>query len=87
MPAVGACPRPVAVLNSESMSETDDGALPPSFVAQTVSHVLVGVAVVVVTKTLFRQKPLVALVVGLFAFAVHRNFDAPLARRPSALGL
>ncbi len=42
---------------------------------------------VVIAKTLFKQKFVVAIMAGLIAFAVHLNFDAPLARKLSDLGL
>ena len=69
------------------MGDLDDVATPPSLMATIVGHVLIGLAVAVVTKALFKQKPGVALVAGMTEFGVHHKFDAPVARRLSELGL
>ena len=69
------------------MSEPQEVEHPPSLVATVVGHFLIGLLVVAVTRALFRQKLAVALVAGLLAFAVHRRFDAPVARKLSELGL
>ncbi len=67
----------------------DNGAIepPPSLVARTVAHVLMGLLVTSVTKAIFKQRLTVAIVAGFLAFAVHLHFDAPVARKLSQLGL
>ena len=69
------------------MSELEEFADPPSLVATIVGHVLIGLLVTAVVKALFKQKFVVAVVAGLLAFAVHRQYDAPVARKLSDLGL
>ena len=69
------------------MSDPDEGATPPSLLATLVGHVLIGLLVTALTKALFKQKLVVAVVAGLLAFAVHRQYDAPIARKLSDLGL
>jgi hypothetical protein len=59
----------------------------PSLVAVIVGHFLVGFLVLLITKSLFRQKFVVAVVAALLALAAHHNFDAPVARKLSELGL
>ena len=59
----------------------------PSLVAVIVGHFLVGFLVWLITKSLFRQKFVVAVVAALLALAAHHNFDAPVARKLSELGL
>ena len=63
------------------------GETPPSLVAKVVAHVLLGLLVTAVVKSIFRQKFAVAVVAGLLAFVVHQNFDAPIARKLGELGL
>lgn len=70
-----------------SMNELDEMANPPSLLARTVAHILIGLLVTGVTRAIFKQKLTVAVVAGLVAFAVHENFDAPIARKLSELGL
>ncbi len=48
---------------------------------------LIGLVATVIVKSIFRQKIVVAVMAGLLAFAVHRRFDAPVARKLSELGL
>jgi hypothetical protein len=69
------------------MSENHEDITAPSFLARTVAHFLIGLLVVAITKALFKQKFVVAVVAGLAALAVHQNFDAPVARKLSDLGL
>jgi hypothetical protein len=69
------------------MSETMIGEPPPSRRAHFASHVLIGLAVGGLTHLVFRQKVTVAVVAALAAVAAHYNFDAPIARRLSRLGL
>jgi hypothetical protein len=59
----------------------------PSLLAHGAAHLLIGLVVGSLTKMVFRQKVVVALVAGVIAAAAHYNFDAPLARKLSALGL
>jgi hypothetical protein len=92
LPEPGTCPTwPVAasgkVMKSMAMSEIGDTGPPPSLLAVIVGHFLIGLLVVAVTKAIFRQKPAVAILAGLIALAAHHNFDAPLARRLSDLGI
>jgi hypothetical protein len=75
------------VVNLIAMSEVEEVTNPPSLVATVVGHFLIGLLVLAVTKTLFKQKLVVAVVAALVAYAVHRNFDAPVARKLSDLGL
>jgi hypothetical protein len=74
-------------MKSVVMSETGEVVTPPSLLARTAAHVGIGLLVTAVTKTIFRQKLTVAIVAGFLAFAVHENFDAPVARKLSELGL
>ena len=74
-------------MKSVVMNEMEETVTPPSLVAKTVAHVLVGLLVTALAKAIFKQKLAVAIVAGLLAFAVHRNFDAPVARKLSELGL
>jgi hypothetical protein len=69
------------------MSDLEDIANPPSLLATVVGHVVIGLLVTAITRALFKQKLVVAVVAGLLAFAVHRQFDAPVARKLSELGL
>jgi hypothetical protein len=73
--------------NSWSTNEPGDVVGPPSLLARSAAHVLIGLLVTTVTKSIFRQKLTVAIVAGILAFAVHENFDAPVARKLSQLGL
>ena len=47
----------------------------------------IGLLVTAITKTIFKQKLTVAIVAGFVAFALHENFDAPVAQKLSELGL
>ena len=69
------------------MDETSEAVAPPSLLAKVVAHVLIGILVTTVAKAIFKQKFAVAIVAALLAFAVHQNFDAPVARKLSELGL
>jgi hypothetical protein len=71
----------------ETVDRVDDRETQPSLVAVVVGHFLVGFVVLLVTKSLFRQKFVVAVVAALLALAAHHNFDAPVARKLSELGL
>jgi hypothetical protein len=75
------------VLNCVVMDEIGDAEAPPSILAKAVAHILIGLLVTTVVKSIFRQKFAVAVVAGFLAFAVHQNFDAPVARKLSELGL
>ncbi|MGD0392748.1 MAG: hypothetical protein ABSC41_08890 [Acidimicrobiales bacterium] len=75
------------VIKSVAMDEMGEAQLPPSLVAKAVAHILIGILVTAVVKAIFRQKLAVAAAAGLLAFVVHRNFDAPIARKLSELGL
>ena len=75
------------VLNSVVMDEIGEGVAPPSILAKAVAHIVIGLLVTTVVKSIFRQKFAVAVVAGVLAFAVHQNFDAPVARKLSELGL
>jgi len=74
-------------MKSVVMNEMVETATPPSLLAKAISHVLVGLLVTALAKAIFKQKLAAAIVAGLLAFAVHRNFDAPVARKLSELGL
>jgi hypothetical protein len=69
------------------MSETLAAQLPPSRLAHAAAHVLIGLLVGGLTHLVFRQKVAVAVVAALVGMAAHYNFDAPIARRLSDLGL
>jgi len=75
------------VMELVAMNETGEAVGPPSLLAKAVAHILIGLLVTAVVKSVFRQKFAVAVVAGLLAFAVHQNFDAPVARKLSELGL
>ena len=75
------------MMKSVLMSETGEVVTPPSLLARTVAHVGIGLLVTAVAKAIFKQKLTVAIVAGLVAFAVHKNFDAPVARKLTELGL
>ncbi len=69
------------------MNEPAEAPHAPDFIAHAVAHVLIGIVVGSLVKMVFRQKVVVALVAAVIASAAHYNFDAPLARRLSELGL
>jgi hypothetical protein len=69
------------------MNEMSEAVAPPSFLAKTVAHVLIGLLVTAVAKAIFKRRLTVAIVAGFVAFAVHQNFDSPVARKLSELGL
>ncbi len=75
------------VMESVVMNEMEKAVAPPSLLAKAVAHILIGILVTAVVKAIFRQKFAVAVVAGLLAFVVHQNFDAPIARKLSELGL
>jgi hypothetical protein len=85
--ATDICGWPQLVMKSVVMDEVAEAVTPPGFLAKTVAHVLIGLLVTAITKSIFRQKLAVAVVAGLLALAVHHNFDAPVARKLSKLGL
>jgi hypothetical protein len=74
-------------MRSVAMDNTADPESPPDLIATVASHLLIGLVVATVTKSVFRQKFTVAIVAGLLAFGLHQNFDAPVARKLSQLGL
>ena len=65
----------------------DEMQAPQSLLAKAVAHIVIGLLVTAVVKSIFRQRVAVAVVAGLLAFVVHQSFDAPIARRLSKLGL
>jgi hypothetical protein len=73
------------VVNWAAMNELEEES--PSMLATVVGHVLIGLLVTALTKALFKQKVVVALVAGILAFVVHRQYDAPIARKLTELGL
>lgn len=75
------------VMNLVVMNEMEGVEAPPSLLAKAAAHILIALLVTSVVKVIFRQKFVVAIVAGLLAFAVHQNFDAPVARKLSELGL
>ena len=75
------------VIKSLLMSEAEEVGKQPSLLARTIAHVGIGLLVTAVTKTIFRQKLTVAIVAGFVAFALHENFDVPIAQKLSELGL
>jgi len=48
---------------------------------------MIGLLVGVLTKMVFRQKFTVAIVAAVIGTAAHYNFDAPVARKLSELGI
>jgi hypothetical protein len=74
-------------MKSVLMSDREEVVTTPSLLARTVAHVGIGLLVTAITKTIFRQKLTVAIVAGFIAFALHENFDAPVAQKLSELGL
>jgi hypothetical protein len=84
---IDCCGWPPLVMKSVLMSQTEEVVTPPSLLARTVAHVGIGLLVTAVTKTIFKQKLTVAIVAGFLAFALHENFDAPVAQKLSELGL
>jgi hypothetical protein len=70
-----------------AMNEPAETLEAPSFIAHAVAHILIGLLVGSLVKMVFRQKVVVAIVAAIIAAAAHYNFDAPLARRLSALGI
>ncbi len=64
-----------------------EAAPPTSLLARSVAHLVIGLLVVAVTKAIFRQKLVVAIVAGLLAVVAHAQLDAPVARKLSELGL
>ena len=69
------------------MSDLEEAPNPPGLVATVVAHLLIGLLVTALIKSVFKQRIVVALLAGLLAFAVHQEFDAPVARKLSELGL
>jgi len=69
------------------MSEPADAPPPPSLLAHVVAYVLIGILVWALTKKVFRQRPVVAMIAGFIAAAAHYRFDTPVARRLSKLGI
>ncbi len=69
------------------MNEPAVGPDAPDFIAHAVAHVLIGIVVGSLVKMVFRQKVVVALVAAVIAAAAHYNFDAPVARKLSELGI
>jgi hypothetical protein len=59
----------------------------PDLLAHAAAHVVVGLAVGGLTHLVFRQKVAVAIVAAVIGTAAHYNFDAPIARKFSELGL
>jgi hypothetical protein len=74
-------------MKSVVMNEMGEAVAPPSILAKAVAHILIALLVTSVVKAIFRQKLVVAVVAGLLAFAIHQNFDAPVARKLGELGL
>ena len=73
--------------SSVAMNESENAPHAPDFVAHAVAHLLIGIVVGSLVKMVFRQKVVVALVAAVIAAAAHYNFDAPLARKLSELGI
>jgi flagellar motor component MotA len=69
------------------MSEPTEAAPQPSLLAHVVAHMMIGLLVGVLTKAVFRQKFTVAIVAAVIGTAAHYNFDAPVARKLSELGI
>jgi hypothetical protein len=69
------------------MSSIEDTTPRPDLLAHVAAHVLVGLVVGGLTHLVFRQKVAVALVAAAIGTAAHYNFDAPIARKLSELGL
>jgi len=74
-------------MKSVVMNEMEETVTPPNLLAKRIAHVLVGLLVTAIAKAIFKQKLALAIGAGLLAFAVHRSFDAPVARKLSDLGL
>ena len=73
------------VMESIPMSNPVDVVPPPNLLTYGVAHILIGVLVGALTRMVFKQKVKVAIVAGIIAVGLHYNFDAPLARKLSAL--
>jgi hypothetical protein len=71
----------------DDMDETASVEVHPSRLAYAVAHLLIGLLVGGITHLVFRQKVTVAIVAAVFAIAAHHNFDAPIARRLSRIGI
>jgi hypothetical protein len=69
------------------MSEIAKVTLPPSLLAHVAAHVLIGLLIGGLTHLIFRQKVTIAIVAALLGAAAHYNFDAPIARKLSELGI
>jgi hypothetical protein len=69
------------------MSAIGETAPRPDLLAHAAAHIVVGLVVGGVTHLVFRQKFAVALVAAAIGTAAHYNFDAPIARKLSELGL
>lgn len=80
---------PPAIENAEigPMDETAPMDVHPSRLAYAVAHLLIGFLVGGITHLIFRQKVTVAIVAAVIAVAAHHNFDAPIARRLSEMGI
>jgi hypothetical protein len=80
---------PPAIDNAEigAMDEAAAVAIHPSRLAYAVAHLLIGFLVGGLTHLVFRQKITVAIVAAVIAVAAHHNFDAPIARRLSQMGI
>jgi len=59
----------------------------PDLLAHAAAHIVVGFVVGGLTHLVFRQKVAVAIVAAVIGTAAHYNFDAPIARKFSELGL
>jgi hypothetical protein len=69
------------------MDETATVDAHPSRLAKAVAHLLIGFLVGGITRLVFRQKVTVAILAAVIAVAAHHNFDAPIARRLSRMGI
>jgi hypothetical protein len=80
---------PPAIESAEidGMDETSAVDVHPSRLAYAVAHLLIGFLVGGITHLVFRQKVTVAIVAAVIAVAAHHNFDAPIARRLSRMGI
>jgi hypothetical protein len=71
----------------EIVGDSEAADFPPSRRAHAAAHVLIGLTVGGVSHLVFRQKVGVAIVAAAIGIAAHYNFDAPIARQLSRLGI
>lgn len=66
---------------SNPLSNQMDLAPPPSLLAYGVANLVIGLAVLVLAKLIFKRDARVGLMAAAIAVVLHHRFDAPLARK------